>query len=100
MPANTASAVPNNAVTDKGTASDIHIQAKEILKLKARLNEILAHHTGQTVEQIEKYYGYFLERLDDAETQLIVYSIKQCQSDMPIEALKRILDREQPDYKH
>ncbi len=38
----------------QGTASDIHIQAKEILKLKDRLNHILAFHTGQTVEQIEK----------------------------------------------
>jgi ATP-dependent Clp protease protease subunit len=38
----------------QGTASDIHIQAKEILKLKDRLNQILAHHTGQTVEQVEK----------------------------------------------
>jgi ATP-dependent Clp protease protease subunit len=38
----------------QGTASDLHIQAKEILKLKDRLNQILAHHTGQTVEQVEK----------------------------------------------
>jgi ATP-dependent Clp protease protease subunit len=35
-----------------GTSSDIQLQAKEILNLKARLNEILAHHTGQTVEKI------------------------------------------------
>lgn len=35
-----------------GTSSDIQLQAKEILKLKARLNEILAAHTGQTVERI------------------------------------------------
>lgn len=38
----------------QGQASDIEIQAKEILRLKARLNEILAHHTGKTVEEIEK----------------------------------------------
>ena len=38
----------------QGTASDIHIQAKEILKLKDQLNKILAHHTGQTLERIEK----------------------------------------------
>ena len=36
-----------------GQASDIEIQAKEILRLKDRLNEILAGHTGQTVETIE-----------------------------------------------
>ncbi len=35
-----------------GTSSDIQLQAKEILSLKARLNEILANHTGQTVEKI------------------------------------------------
>ena len=37
-----------------GQASDIEIQAKEILRLKDRLNEILAGHTGQTVKAIEK----------------------------------------------
>ena len=36
----------------QGQASDISIQAKEILRLKDRLNEILANHTGQTLEQI------------------------------------------------
>jgi ATP-dependent Clp protease protease subunit len=36
-----------------GQASDIQIQAEEILKAKRLLNEILAHHTGRTVEQIE-----------------------------------------------
>lgn len=38
----------------QGTASDIHIQAKEILKLKDQLNRMLAKHTGQPVEKIEK----------------------------------------------
>ncbi len=38
----------------QGTASDIHIQATEILKLKQRLNEILAKHTGQPLDRIEK----------------------------------------------
>ncbi len=37
-----------------GQASDIEIQAKEILRLKDRLNEILAGHTGQTMETIER----------------------------------------------
>jgi ATP-dependent Clp protease protease subunit len=36
----------------QGTASDISIQAKEILRLKDRLNEILAKHTGKSVEDI------------------------------------------------
>lgn len=38
----------------QGQASDIEIQAREILRLKARLNNILAMHTGQTLEMIEK----------------------------------------------
>ena len=38
----------------QGTASDISIHAKEILKLKDDLNKILAHHTGQPLERIEK----------------------------------------------
>lgn len=37
-----------------GQATDIAIHAKEILRLKAKLNEIMAHHTGQPIERIEK----------------------------------------------
>ena len=37
-----------------GQASDIARHAQEILKLKRRLNEIYAKHTGQTVEAVEK----------------------------------------------
>jgi ATP-dependent Clp protease protease subunit len=38
----------------RGQATDIDIQATEILKLRARMNEILAHHSGKTVDQISK----------------------------------------------
>jgi ATP-dependent Clp protease, protease subunit len=38
----------------RGQASDIEIHAKEALRLKARLNEILHKHTGQPLERIEK----------------------------------------------
>ncbi len=38
----------------QGQASDIEIHAKEILFLKGRLNDIMAKHTGQKVETIEK----------------------------------------------
>ena len=38
----------------QGQATDIEIEAREILRLKTRLNQILAFHTGQTVETIEK----------------------------------------------
>ena len=38
----------------QGQASDIAIHAKEILSLRAKLNEIMAKHTGQPVERIER----------------------------------------------
>ena len=54
-------ALPNSRIMihqpsggSQGMASDIEIQAKEILYIKQRLNEVIAHHTGQTVETVEK----------------------------------------------
>ena len=38
----------------QGQATDIQIQANEILRMKAELNEILAKNTGQTVKRVEK----------------------------------------------
>ncbi len=38
----------------QGSASDIEIQAREILYLRNKMNELYAFHTGQSVEQIEK----------------------------------------------
>ena len=38
----------------QGQASDIEIHAKEILYLRARLNEIMAKHTGQAIERLER----------------------------------------------
>jgi len=38
----------------RGMASDILIEAEEILKIKKQLNEILAKHTGQSLETVEK----------------------------------------------
>ena len=35
-----------------GQASDIDIHAREILRIKERLNQILSHHTGQPIERI------------------------------------------------
>ena len=37
----------------QGQATDIDIHAREILKTRHQLNEILAHHTGQKIETIE-----------------------------------------------
>ena len=38
----------------QGQASDIDIHAREVLKLRSQLNEILSKHTGKPVEQIER----------------------------------------------
>lgn len=38
----------------QGQASDIEIHAREIIKIKSKLNELLAHHTGQPLEVIEQ----------------------------------------------
>ena len=38
----------------QGQAVDIQIQAKEILRMREELNRIIAHHTGQPLERVEK----------------------------------------------
>jgi ATP-dependent Clp protease protease subunit len=38
----------------QGQATDIVIQANEIVRLKTRLNQIFVHHTGKALEQIER----------------------------------------------
>ena len=37
-----------------GQATEIEIHAKDIMQMKARLNQILAHHTGQPIDKIDK----------------------------------------------
>src|SRR3989440_12938071 len=38
----------------EGQASDVEIRVKYMLKLKQRLNSIISHHTGKSIEQVEK----------------------------------------------
>jgi ATP-dependent Clp protease protease subunit len=38
----------------EGPASDVEIRVRYMLKLKARLNGIISHHTGRSIEQVEK----------------------------------------------
>lgn len=56
-----------------GQASDIDIQAQEILKIREILNEILVDHTGQTVERIKKDTDrdYFMDAAEAKEYGLI-----------------------------
>jgi ATP-dependent Clp protease protease subunit len=55
------SALPNSRIMihqpsggASGTAADIEIQAKEIIYLRGRMNELMAKHTGRPLEQIER----------------------------------------------
>jgi ATP-dependent Clp protease protease subunit len=38
----------------EGTATDLEIHAKEVKRIKQRMNEILLHHTGQSLDKIEQ----------------------------------------------
>jgi len=74
------SALPNSRIMlhqpssgYQGTAADIEIAAKEVLGIRERLNRILAHHTGKSVEQIEKDIDrdYFMGPEEAAEYGII-----------------------------
>lgn len=57
----------------RGVAADIEIQAREILSMRLRLNEILAAHTGQSVDRIaeDTDRDYWMSPEDAAEYGLI-----------------------------
>lgn len=66
----------------QGQASDIHIHAQEILKIRERLNTIMAHHTGQDVEVIAR--DTERDNFMDAD-QALKYGL-----------IDRVLDKRQP----
>ena len=57
----------------QGQAADIGIQAKEILKMRDKINEILANHTGQKIDKIQKDTDrdYFMSAKEAEEYGLI-----------------------------
>jgi ATP-dependent Clp protease, protease subunit len=74
------SALPNSRIMIhqpssgyQGSAADIEIAAKEVLGIRARLNQILADHTGQTVDRIAQDVDrdYFMSPDEAAEYGLI-----------------------------
>ena len=68
----------------QGTASDISIHAKEILKLKDDLNRILVKHTGQALERIEKDTDRdFFMSATEAKNYGIVDQVIESKSDVP-----------------
>lgn len=73
-------AVPNARIMihqpsggSQGMASDIEIQTAEILRLKDKLNDIMAHHTGQPLKRIKKDMDrdFFMSSADAKEYGLI-----------------------------
>jgi len=57
----------------QGAASDISIQAKEILRLREKINELLVRHTGQPLEKIERDTDrdYFMSAEEAKEYKII-----------------------------
>jgi ATP-dependent Clp protease, protease subunit len=57
----------------RGTAADIEIAAEEIKRLKGALNKVLAHHTGQTEEQIQSDTDrdYFMSAKESCDYGLV-----------------------------
>lgn len=57
----------------QGQATDIEIQAKEILKLRTKMNEILSRHTGRSVDEIatDTERDYFMSSAEALEYGLI-----------------------------
>jgi ATP-dependent Clp protease protease subunit len=67
----------------QGAATDISIQAKEILRLKDRLNEIIAKHCGRTVEEISKDTDRdFFMSADEAKAYGLVDAVVQSRRDI------------------
>jgi ATP-dependent Clp protease protease subunit len=68
----------------EGQASDVEIRVKYMLKLKQRLNGILAKHTGQAIEQVEKDCDRdnFMSA-DEAKAYGLVDHVVQSRKDVP-----------------
>ena len=68
----------------QGAAADISIQAKEILRLKDRLNEIIAMHTNKTFEDIAKDTDRdFFMSAEEAKTYGLVDAVVQSRKEVP-----------------
>jgi len=69
----------------QGAATDISIQAKEILRLKDRLNEILAKHCGKSVEDVSKDTDRdFFMSADEAKAYGLVDAVVQSRKELPM----------------
>ena len=65
-----------------GQATDIDLQAKEIVRMRSVLNEILARHSGQTIERIEKDTDRdYIMSADEAKTYGLIDEVIRRQKD-------------------
>ena len=71
----------------QGQATDIEIHARDLVRLKERLNQILAHHTGQPLDKVAKDTDrdYILEA-EDAKTYGLVDAIYHRRDDLALKA--------------
>ncbi|MBI4245392.1 MAG: ATP-dependent Clp endopeptidase proteolytic subunit ClpP [Planctomycetes bacterium] len=80
----------------QGTASDIQIHAEEILKMKKRLNEIIAKHSNQPVDKVEKDTDrdFFMSSQDAKEYGLIDEVISSIKSQKPFNTAQPDTDQD------
>ncbi len=73
----------------QGQATDVDIQAREILKIREDLNQILVHHTGRPVEQIQRDTDrdFFMSGAQAKEYGLIDEVILERGSDRPLKPI-------------
>ncbi len=74
----------------RGQATDIDIQAREIIRMRGKLNELIMKHTGQTLERIEKDTDrdYFMGALEAKQYGIIDEVVVQKKA-VPREERKR-----------
>jgi ATP-dependent Clp protease, protease subunit len=71
----------------QGQATDIEIHARDLVRLKERLNQIMAHHTGQSLEKISKDTDRdFILEAEDAKVYGLVDSIYHRRDDLALKA--------------
>jgi len=71
----------------QGQATDIEIHARDLVRLKERLNQIMAHHTGQPLEKISKDTDRdFILEAEDAKTYGLVDAIYHRRDDLALKA--------------
>ncbi len=78
----------------QGQATDIDIQAQEILRTRERLNKVLSRHTGQKLEKVRKDTDrdYFMTA-KEAQTYGLIDEILQPKTKTPLEEGKKKKDK-------